>query len=63
MYTREIPLQPCAYLHNFVDGAVLNDPIYLPYVEKAPVFLSGHGERERLRAFIASMSVAGTAAS
>ena len=53
VYTREIPLQPCAYLHNFVDGAVLNDPVYLPYVEKAPVFLSGQGERERLRAFIA----------
>jgi DUF2075 family protein len=36
-----------------VDGAVLNDPCYLPYVEKAPIFLSGQGERERLRTFIA----------
>jgi len=53
VYSREVPLQPCACLHNFVDGAVLNDPIYLPYVEKAPIFLSGQGERERLRAFIA----------
>ena len=53
VYTRGIPLQPCAYLHNFVDGAVLHDPVYLPYVEKAPVFLSGQDERERLRAFIA----------
>jgi DUF2075 family protein len=53
VYLREVPLQPCAYLHNFLDGAVLNDPIYQPYVEKAPIFLSGQAERERLRAFIA----------
>jgi uncharacterized protein len=53
VYSRDVPLQPCAYLHNFVDGAVLNDPVYLPYVNKAPIFLSGQGERERLRAFIA----------
>jgi uncharacterized protein len=53
VYSRNLPLQPCAYLHNFVDGAVLNDPFYMPYVDKAPIFLSGQGERERLRAFIA----------
>ncbi len=53
VYSRDVPLQPCAYLHNFVDGAVLNDPIYQPYVEKAPLFLAGPAERERLRAFIA----------
>lgn len=53
VYSREVPLQPCAYLHNFVDGAVLNDPRYQSYVEKAPIFLSGQTERERLRAFIA----------
>lgn len=53
VYSHDIPLQPCAYLHNFVDGAVLNDPIYQPYVERAPIFLSGPAERERLCAFIA----------
>src|SRR6202142_1697520 len=53
VYSRDVPLQPCAYLHNFVDGAVLNDPVYQPYVDKAPIFLSGQAERERLRAFIA----------
>ena len=53
VYTRDIPLQPCAYLHNFVDGAILNDAVYQPYVEKAPIFLAGQTERERLRAFIA----------
>jgi len=53
VYSQDVPLQPCAYLHNFVDGAILNDPRYQPYVEKAPIFLSGQAERERLRAFIA----------
>ena len=53
VYSREVPLQPCAYLHNFVDGAILNDLCYQPYVEKAPIFLAGQPERERLRAFIA----------
>jgi uncharacterized protein len=54
VYSRNVPLQPCAYLHNFTDGAVLNDSVYASYVEKAPIFLSGQGERERLRAFIAN---------
>ena len=53
VYSREVAVQPCAYLHNFVDGAILNDPRYQPYVDKAPMFLSGQTERERLRAFIA----------
>ena len=33
VHTRDVTLQPCAYLHNFVDGAVLNDSVYLPYVD------------------------------
>lgn len=53
VYSRDVPLQPCAYLHNFLDGASLNDPAYHHYVEKAPIFLAGQPERERLRAFIA----------
>jgi hypothetical protein len=53
VYSRDIPLHPCAYLHNFVDGAILNDSAYRPYLEKAPIFLAGQTERERLRAFIA----------
>jgi DUF2075 family protein len=32
---------------------VLNDPFYTDYVGKAPMFISGHAERERLRAYIA----------
>jgi DUF2075 family protein len=53
LHEDEVPLQPCAYLHNFVDGAVLSDPFYAAYVSKAPIFTSGHAERERLRAYIA----------
>ncbi len=53
VYTEEVPLQACAYLHNFNDGTTLNDPFYSRYVESAPIFLSGDCERERLRRFIA----------
>ncbi len=49
----EIPLQPCAYLHNCRSGGDLLDPFYARYVELAPVFLSGEEERAKLRAFIA----------
>lgn len=49
----DVPLQPCAYLHNCRDGAELLDPFYAYYVERAPVFLAGEAERERLRGFIA----------
>ena len=34
-----IELQPCAYLHNCLDGRGLTDDRYRPYLEQAPVFL------------------------
>lgn len=49
----EVPLQPCAYLHNCGDGGDILDPFYARYVELAPVFLAGDAERAKLRAFIA----------
>lgn len=49
----EIPLQPCAYLHNCRSGGDLLDPFYARYLELAPVFLAGETERAKLRAFIA----------
>jgi DUF2075 family protein len=49
----EIPLQPCAYLHNCRSGGDLLDPFYARYVELAPVFLAGEEERAKLRTFIA----------
>ncbi|PNS09051.1 DUF2075 domain-containing protein [Solilutibacter silvestris] len=47
-----IRLQPCAYLHNYQRDGVIDSPIYARYIEKAPLFLRGHGERQKLRDFI-----------
>ncbi len=53
VYTSDIPLQPCAYLHNFKNPTTLEGPAYAEYVEKAPFFITGPEERERLRSYIA----------
>ncbi|MCO5099474.1 MAG: DUF2075 domain-containing protein [Burkholderiaceae bacterium] len=53
VYQRAVTLRPCAYLHNFRDRAVLEGSPYAYYTAKAPFFISGPEERERLRAFIA----------
>jgi len=45
-----IRLEPCAYLHNCVDGTGVQDPHYQAYLTRAPVFLR-HDEA-RLRQFI-----------
>jgi hypothetical protein len=47
-----IRLEPCAYLHNYEPDGVLDDPFYAAYVERAPLFLRGDAERDKLRAFI-----------
>lgn len=47
-----IRLQPCAYLHNYFADGTINHPRYAQYIAKAPLFLRGNGERERLRGFI-----------
>ena len=49
----QVPLQPCAYLHNCQEGGDLLHPFYAHYVSLAPVFLSGDEERTKLRSFIA----------
>ena len=49
----DLGLNPCAYLHNYVDDGILTDPFYGEYLAKAPVFLKGEAERARLREFIA----------
>ncbi len=49
----QIPLQPCAYLHNCKEGGDLLHPFYAHYVSLAPVFLGGDEERVKLRSFIA----------
>lgn len=52
VYEGDIALQPCAYLHNYVDDGVLTDDFYEHYVTLAPLFLKGEVEREKLRQFI-----------
>jgi len=53
VHGEDVPLRPCAYLHNCRDGKDLLDPFYAYYIELAPVFLAGDEERESLRRFIA----------
>jgi len=52
VYEDDITLQPCAYLHNYVDDGVLTDRFYEHYVTLAPLFLKGEAERGKLRQFI-----------
>ncbi len=52
--TENIGLVPCAYLYRYqheeADG--IRHPFYQAYLEKAPTFLHGRLEKERLQAFI-----------
>ena len=52
VYSSQIRLGPCAYLHNYVRDGVIDSPHYEPYTSKAPLFFKGGEEREALRAFI-----------
>lgn len=52
VYLDNIHLNPCAYLHNYVEDSVIKNVFYQPYLEKAPVFLKGKAEKEKLKAFI-----------
>lgn len=47
-----VDLRPCAYLHNYLDDGVIGHSNYAPYIEKAPLFLRGEVELERLRSFV-----------
>lgn len=49
----QVPMYPCAYLHNCGQGGDLVHPFYAHYLHLAPLFLAGEQEREKLRAFIA----------
>lgn len=52
VYDGNVGLRPCAYLHNYIDDGIISHPHYAPYMEKAPLFLRGDAERQRLRDFI-----------
>lgn len=47
-----IALSPCAYLHNHPPGLGVSDARYREYLDRAPVFLKGAPELNRLREFI-----------
>ncbi len=52
VYKDDIPILPCAYLHNCTDARDLQDPFYKAYFDAAPFFTEGPEERQRLRDFI-----------
>lgn len=52
VYESGTELRPCAYLHNYRDDGIIRHPHYTPYLEKAPLFLHGEEELNRLRNFI-----------
>ncbi len=52
VYLNDIKLYPCAYLHNYHPDQVIKNDFYKPYLDKAPVFLEGKEEKEKLKEFI-----------
>jgi DUF2075 family protein len=52
VYDGGVGLLPCAYLHNYEIDGVINSDHYRPYIERAPLFLKGEGDRKKLRDFI-----------
>lgn len=50
VYEDGINLNPCAYLHNYVEDGVISNPFYADYIAKAPIFLKN--DKEKLRDFI-----------
>jgi DUF2075 family protein len=52
VYEENIQLRPCAYLHNYIEDSVIKNDFYGEYLKKAPVFLEGDSEKEKLQSFI-----------
>jgi len=52
VYSGGIKVQPCAYLHNYSRDGVIDNQHYSDYINKAPLFLKGTEDRDRLREFI-----------
>ncbi len=50
VYEENIGLEPCAYLHNYLDNAVILDSFYNDYLGKAPAFCKG--DKKKLQDFI-----------
>lgn len=45
VYTENISLHPCAYLHNYVEDNVIKNQFYADYISKAPVFLKSDAHK------------------
>ena len=52
VYDGGIAVLPCAYLHNYVEDGIISAPHYEAYIARAPLFLKGDDDRQRLRDFI-----------
>lgn len=53
VYEGDMQLSPCAYLHNYSDPhGEICDPFYEDHIRRAPLFLKGEDERQRLQDFI-----------
>lgn len=52
VYAGGVKVHACAYLHNYVSDGMLDGPNYDTYIERAPLFLKGDGERDRLRQYV-----------
>jgi len=50
VYTENIDLHPCAYLHNYLEDGVIKNDFYSDYIKKAPLFLKS--DALKLRDFI-----------
>lgn len=50
VYEEKIGLEPCAYLHNYVENNVIQNEFYSEYLKKAPAFYKG--DKEKLQDFI-----------
>lgn len=50
VYEENIEINPCAYLHNYVDDGVITNVFYKDYITKAPIFLKN--DKIKLRDFI-----------
>ncbi len=50
VYEENIKINPCAYLHNYIDDGVITNTFYADYIAKAPVFLKN--DKLKLREFI-----------
>lgn len=50
VYEDNIQLNPCAYMHNYIDDGIITNLFYADYIAKAPIFLKN--DKEKLREFI-----------